>query len=104
MVHRKDKKNCPKGVKRCEACKIAFSETKDPLIIKTTGNRDWTSEKTGKPTSKPGNVYLHYLEKCLKAYDGAFEYQKIVLLKSTSNLLSENARAGVLAFGVKLEK
>ena len=104
MVHWTDKKNCHKNVTRCEQCRIAFTAATDSVLIRVTGVRDLTSETTGKRIKKTGNVFLHNLVQCLKAYDSAFDYTNVILLKATSERLSANARAVIMSYNVQLEK
>ena len=103
LVHRKDFSNCPKSVKRCEACMISF-DSSDPVVIKTSGQRHLTDNKTGRPTVKTGNIYLHNMIKCLLDYDKKFEYNKVVVLKSTLAYLSPNARAVLESKHMQIEK
>ena len=99
----KGTKNCPKSVKRCESCKIAFTKA-DKALIRTRGIRDFTSPKTGKRQSKTGNVYLHNLIKCLQEYDGKFDYAKVTVLKQTYDSLSEVAKAKIISLKMRIEK
>ena len=92
-----------KAVKRCEDCKQGF-DSSDIVVIKSTGARDSTCSKTGKPTTKVGNVYLHNLMKCLNSFDRKFQYTNVVVLKSTYNLLSTNAKAVVESHQMQIEK
>ena len=87
MVHRSDFKNCPKGVKRCQSCRIQFDNS-DAVLIRSTGTRDETCAKTGKPMKKVGNVYFHNLVKCLTEHDKNFKYSDVIVLKTTYEKLS----------------
>ena len=102
LVHRADRKNCPKLVVRCQDCRVKFDE-RDIVVIKTTGLRERTCND-GKTASKNGNVYLHNLMKCLKGHDQNFSYTKVVVLKTTFQKLSKKARATVIKQKMKLEK
>ena len=44
LVLKNDHKKCPKGVKRCESCKIQF-DFRDTIVVKTTGLRPYTKNK-----------------------------------------------------------
>ena len=83
LVHRKDTKNCPKTVTRCEVCRRAFNEANNLVVVKTNGERELYNKKVQKKRKATGNVYLHYLFKCLSEFDQAFSYTKIIVLKDT---------------------
>jgi hypothetical protein len=73
LVHRDDTKLCPKGVQRCEQCRVNFNQA-DKVIVKSVGIRERT-DKSGKVVKYTGNVYLHYLTNCLKEYDQNFPFK-----------------------------
>ena len=77
LIHRKDTKQCPKSVKRCESCKRVFSAA-DHILVKTTGEREFVDKK-GKVVRQNGNVYLHYLTSCLKEHKPSFTFDQIVV-------------------------
>ena len=37
-----------------------------------------------------GNIYLHFLTKCLKEHDSNFAFEKIVVTKNTQDLLPDS--------------
>ena len=49
------------------------------------------TEKGGESKSSSGNVYLHYLKKCLEGHDGEFRFENIIILKETLKLLPASA-------------
>ena len=77
LVHRKDKSSFPGNVKRYEECKVSFTDA-DVIAVKTTAFRDFT-DAHGNRRKHTGNVYLHYLNTCLKGHD-----QKIFSRQSPS--------------------
>ena len=89
LVHRKDKKNCPTKVSRCNSCKLKF-QIHDVVVVCTQGTREWT-DKDGTKKSSSGNIYLHYLSKCLEGNDGEFKFTNIIILKETLKLLPDSA-------------
>ena len=103
LIHRGDTKNCPKGVTRCEYCRVNF-DSSDMVIVKTSGKRESTCSKTGKDRIKVGNVYLHNLIGCLTDYDKNFSYKDVLVLKPTFERLSANARELVYTLKMKLEE
>ena len=103
LVHRDDLKNCPKAVIRCQKCRVSF-DSSDVVIIKTSGRRDGTDRKTGQPTVRTGNIYLHNMLDCLSQYDKNFKYTSVVVLKGTLDKLSKNARAVIMSLNVRVEK
>ena len=68
LVHREDTKNCPRQVARCEQCRFNFTNA-DTVFVCTNGVREFTGPKTGKQRRQSGNIYLHYLKKCLEGHD-----------------------------------
>ena len=61
------------------------------LLIKTKGKRQITGPKPGREKCHAANVYLHYLQSCLKGYDVKFRFESVVVLKETMNRLPEKA-------------
>ena len=47
LVHRKDKINCTKQVKRCESCKFQFKDS-DVVLVRTVANRSWADKNGSK--------------------------------------------------------
>jgi len=99
LVRRNDYDNCPKKVKRCEACKILF--TTDIVVIKTSGEREFTDKK-GKKNHQHGNVYIHYLTKCIRQYDPMFTFSQLVVPESTQDGLSNGNIQELKRKGCKL--
>jgi len=89
--------NCPKSVKRCESCKFPFNKF-DKVLVKTVGVREFT-DKNGHKKSATGNVYFHYLSKCLREHDHNFSFSKITVPAETQNLLTVNMVAMLKAKG-----
>lgn len=67
-------------VSRCHSCTLKFQST-DIVVVKTQGEREWFDQKQGKLRKSSGNVYLHYLKKCLKEFDITFTFSKTAVLK-----------------------
>ena len=84
LVYRDDNKTCPKAVSRCEQCRVAFNNS-DIVLVKTAGVRERT-DKSGKIVKHTGNVYLHYLTKCLRSYDQQFSFNAITVKRTLSFL------------------
>ena len=79
--------SCPKSVRRCEHCRIVFNAT-DILLLKTVGVREIT-DKAGSKKKFSGNIYLHYLTKCLREYDLNFSFKMVSVPKRTQEKLPE---------------
>ena len=90
LIHRDDTKHCPQKVIRRKYCKILFTNA-DIILIKTKGKRQITGPKPGREKCHAANVYLHYLQSCLKGYDVKFRFESVVVLKETMNKLPESA-------------
>ena len=87
MVHRDDPKLCPKSVRRCEHCRLAFNAT-DILLVKTVGVREITDKK-GSKKKLSGNIYLHYLTNCLRNYNLNFNFKMVSVPKRSQEKLPE---------------
>ena len=101
LVHRDDKKNCPGQVTRCEQCRFNFSNA-DIVLVRTTGVREFT-DKTGRRKRTTGNVYLHYLKRCLVEYDDKFKFSAITVLKDTLKRLPPNSVNKFKDIGLQIE-
>ena len=103
LVHRDDTKNCPQKVTRFEYYKVLFTNA-NTVLIKAKGKREFTCPKTGKDKCHIVNVYLHYLQSCLKGYDGNFRFESVVVLKETMNRLPESASERLAKQNLQIEK
>ena len=103
LVHRDDTKNCPQKVTRFEYCKVLFTNA-NTVLIKAKGKREFTCPKTGKDKCHIVNVYLHYLQSCLKGYDGNFRLESVVVLKETMSRLPESASERFAKQNLQIEK
>ena len=101
LVHRTDNKLCPKTVQRCEQCRISFNQA-DTVFVKTVGVRERT-DKTGKISKYTGNVYLHYLTKCLKEFDQKFSFSAINVPIRTLTFLPDGSRERLSRKGLQVE-
>jgi hypothetical protein len=70
LVSRDDSKLCPKSLQRCEQCRVSFNQA-DKVLVKSVGIRERT-HKAGKVVTYSGNVYFHFLTKCLREYNHKF--------------------------------
>lgn len=100
LVLRSDHKLCPKKVQRCQQCLHSFTDA-DKFVIKTTGVREIT-DKSGNKKTFPGNIYLHFLTKCLKAYDQMFSFSMIVVPNETKEQLNDNWKPALRKKGIKV--
>ena len=92
---------CPKSVRRCEHCRIAFNAT-NILLVKTVRVREIT-DKTGSKKKFSGNMYLHYLTKCLKQYDLNFNFKMVSVPKRTQEKLPEGGPEQIRKKGMILD-
>ena len=102
LVSRDDGKLCPKSVQRCEQCRVAFHQA-DKVVVKSVGVRERT-DKSGKIVKYTGNLYLHFLTKCLSEYDQKFAFSAITVPARTLTFLPEGGRAMLEAKGLHVEK
>ena len=101
LVHRSDTKNCPKKVSVCNSCPVPYGP-QDIVLVRTTGTRDFIT-KSGKEKQATGNIYIHFLDKCLRKQNKDFSYAFIHVLKKTQELCGDK---GVLSFkrrGMKID-
>ena len=103
LVHRKDKINCPTKITRCHSCKLRFEDA-DIVLVKTQGEREWFDKKNGKSRKSSGNVYIHYLRKCLEEYDLTFNFSYVIVLKETLKHLPVKAVDKFRKQGLKIQK
>ena len=96
-------KIAPKKVTRCEYCKILFTNA-DIFLIKTKGKRQFACPKTEKEKCHVANAYLHYLQSCLKGYDGKFRFEGAVVLKEMMSRLPESATKRFTTQNLQMEK
>ena len=73
------------------------------MLVKTVGVRERT-DKTGKIVKYTGNVYLHYLTKCLKEFDQRFSFSAITVPARTLSFLPEGSHESFAAKGLQVEK
>ena len=100
-MHRHDKKIAPKELPNANTAKyylltLTFSLSK--------GKRQFTCLKTGKEKCHVANVYLHYLQSCLKGYDGKFRFESVVALKETMSRLPKSASERFAKQNLQMEK
>jgi len=91
---------CPKKVQRCQQCRHSFTDA-DKFVIKTSGSREVT-DKTGVKKTYPGNIYLHFLTKCLKTYDQKFSFAAIVVPDATREQLHDNWKPILRKKGIRV--
>ena len=58
------------------------------MLVKTVGVREIT-DKAGSKKKFSGNVYMHYLTKCLREYDFNFTFKMVSVPKGTQEKLRE---------------
>jgi hypothetical protein len=88
-------------VQRCEQCRVSFHQA-DIVLVKTVGIRERT-DKSGKQVKYSGNVYLHYLTKCLTDFDQNFSFSAITVPARTLTFLPEGSRETFAAKGLQVE-
>ena len=73
----------------------------DKLVIKTVGLKEFTDKLGNKKTSS-GNLYLHYLTKCLKSYDNNFTYGMVIVPRQTKEDIPEIWKAALRKKGIRI--
>ena len=101
LVHRSDTKNCPKKVTVCNSCPIPYGP-QDIALVRTTGTREFTT-KSGKEKQVSGNIYMHFLDKCLKKQNKDFTYNFIRVPKKTQELCGPNVIASFKKRGMIID-
>ena len=88
-------------MQRCEQCRVAFQQA-DIVLVKTVGVRERT-DRSGKLVKYTGNVYLHFLTKCLKEFDQNFKFSAVTVPSKTRKFLPDGSRENLEAKGLKVE-
>ena len=89
IVLRGDHKLCPKLVKRCQQCRMDFNDMNHKYVIKTVGACEVT-DGSGKRKTYLGNIYLHFLKKCLESYDFNFDFNQVIVSEKTKDQTPES--------------
>ena len=71
--------------------------------MKTSGKRERYGKK-GEVMKYHGNIYLHFLTKCLKQHDSKFAFKKIAVTKNTQDSLPDSVKLMLEANGVTFER
>ena len=93
------KSNHPR-VKVCRANCGSHITHEDKLIVRTVGLHERT-ESNGTLRKKTSDVYLHFLEACVKDYVENFRHKQIIVPPSTAKGLSGDEKAYPCTFGIK---
>lgn len=101
LVLRSDHKLCPKQVKRCQYCRRDFL-SKDLLVIKTFGDRGEFENERGQLVPTEGNIYVHFLTKCLTEYDGKFLFSEVVVPDRTRQKIPASWKPLLISSGIKI--
>ena len=72
------------------------------MLVKSVGIRERT-DKSGKVVRYSGNVYFHFLTKCLKEHDQKFEFSAITVPARTLQFLPDGGKAMLEAKGLNVE-
>ena len=97
LVYRDDTKLCPKSVQRCEQCRLAFSSPPDFLVVKSRKNR-----KVGRKKKYSGNIYIHFVRKCLRSYNLNFRFDMVKVPQRTLTRLPNSWKEGLRNKGVQI--
>ena len=66
-----------------------FNDMNDKCVIKTVGAREVTDD-SGKRKTYTGNIYLHFLKKCLESYDFNFDFNQVIVPEKTKDQTPES--------------
>ena len=88
-----DTKSCPPSVSRCQQCSA------DIAVVKTSGKRERCGKK-GQVMKYHGNIYLHFLTKCLNQHDVNFAFEKIAVRKNAQHSLPDSVKLMLEGKGV----
>ena len=80
---------------------MSFNQA-DKVLVKSVGIRERT-DKSGRVIRYTGNVYFHFLTKCLKEYDQKFEFSAITVPTRTLQFLPDGGKAMLEAKGLHVE-
>ena len=93
-----DTKSCPPSVSRCQQCCTGFGSA-DIAVVKTSGKRERCGKKD-QVMKYHGNIYLHFLTKCLKQHDVKFAFEKIAVTKNAQHSLPDSVKLMLEGKGV----
>ena len=82
---------------------MAFHQA-DKVVVKSVGVRERTDNSSGKIVKYTGNLYLHFLTKCLTEYDQKFSFSAITVPARTLTFLPKGGREMLEAKGLLVEK
>ena len=88
-------------MRRCENCRTALSGS-DILYVKTVRVREIT-DKTGSKKKFSGNMYLHYLTKCLRECDLNCNFKMVSVPKRAQEKLPEGGPEKIRMKGMILD-
>ena len=101
IVVRGDHKLVPKSVKKCQQCRMDFNDMNDKCVIKTVGAREVTDD-SGKRKTYTGNIYLHFLKKCLESYDFNFDFNQVIVPEKTKDQTPESWKKALRKHGLNI--
>ena len=96
-----DTKSCLPSVSRCQQCRTTFGSA-DIAVVKTSEERERYGKKG--EAMKYGNIYLHFLTKCLKQHDSNFAFEKIAVTKNTQDSLPDSVKLMLEVKGFTFER
>ena len=100
-MHRDDTKIAPEKLTDPNIAKYCLLMLKLSLS-RQIGRDNSLVQKRGK--KYVANVYLHYLQTCLKGCDGKFRFESGAVLKETMSRLSESANEKFAKQNLQMEK
>ena len=78
-----------------------FNDMNDKCVIKTVGAREVTDD-SGKRKTYTGNIYLHFLKKCLESYDFNFDFNQVIVSEKTKDQTPESWKKALRKHGLNI--
>ena len=70
------------------------------MIIQTTGDASYYDKNSNKTLRKTGNVYIHFKQECLSAYDGNFGFPMVRCSADVKSLMNDALITSLTTYGV----
>ena len=85
--------NTERGVNSLATCTIVLSDSDDKIVVQHAEFRQFTSPRTGLPSSKYGNTYYHPNRKCIELkWGGYFSTSHVIIPDNVRSQLTPSQK------------
>ena len=78
-----------------------FTDMNNKYVIKTVGACKITDD-SGKQKTYAGNIYLHFLKKCLESYDFNLDFNQVIVPERTKDQTLESWKKALRKHGLNI--